>query len=318
MSTAGIRLRLTATQDKRHRCQLHPRDYSLTPRDYLWVALLWIATIALRYILRLACLLVLIGAAQETYAQVNTAQPIFTPGEILQYKVKWGFFRLGTIVMTQQRCDSLERGGCLITMDVQSAPGLPFINVHFVNRSRKSPGSLWVSEESIVTGEDSTELTVYRYDHDTGTLYCSGSTKAKPIFTTDTVQIGGYSYDALGLFMLARVLSPTKGTVVVPTLNECSVHETEINITGDVEEIEVAACDTPVRCRRIDGFARWVGTSFAGMKGPFAGWISDDAASIPLRAELKIFLGSIVLELESTNRTDWRPNRIASVRQPGR
>ena len=99
----------------------------------------------------------------------------------------------------------------------------------------------------------------------------------------------------------------------MPTLNECSVRETEINFTDEFEMMKVAACDTPVRCRRIDGNAKWVGNSFAGMKGPFIGWISDDSAAIPLKAELKIFLGSIVLELESTNRPDWRPNKFAST-----
>jgi len=41
------------------------------------------------------------------------------------------------------------------------------------------------------------------------------------------------------------------------------------------------------------------------MKGPFRGWFSDDDAAIPLKAKVEIFLGSIVLELESYERPGW-------------
>jgi hypothetical protein len=290
--------------------RLEPRQYSLTLRDYLWIVLLWILTIALRYFV---CLVVLVGASSVAMSQGKTGPSVFMPVEKLQYKVMWGFFRLGTIVITQEPFHSGPANSCLISMSVRSSRGLPFINVHFVNNSRKSPTALRVSEETITTGEDSTERTIYWCDTTSGMLYCTILNKRNPFVSLDSVRIQGPCYDALGLFMLARLHGPQEDTMVVPTLNDFSIRETEIHFTGETDEIKTTACDTPVRCRRIDGNAKWVGNSFAGMRGPFSAWITDDEASIPLRAELKIFLGSIVLELESTNRSDWGPKRFASV-----
>ena len=288
-------------------------EYSLTVSDYLLIALLWIVTTALRYFL---IILLVAGSAGLAIAQPAPSGSAFLPGETLQYKVKWGFFRLGTITITQQQCDSDRSGTSLLTMTVHSSSGLPFINVHFVNKSYKTLRSLWMSQETIISGEDSSEQTTYWEDSATSTLYCSKAGNRMEQSSLDSLHIQGTCYDALGLFMMARLYSASNQVVIVPTLNESAVKETEINFTGESELVEVAALDTPVRCRRVEGNAKWVGNSFAGMKGPFTGWISDDEASIPLRAELKIFLGSIVLELESTNRSDWGPGKMASNQIP--
>jgi hypothetical protein len=286
--------------------QRTPLDYSLTVADYLLICVLWLITIALRYFL---IILVIVSTTSTAVSQPSVRSSVFMPGETLQYKVKWGFFRLGTVLITQQQCDS---GICLLSMSVHSASGLPFISVHFVNTSFKSPHALWVVEETIITGEDSTDLTAYWQDATTKTLFCKRSIKGSERSSLDSLHLEGVCYDALGLFMMARLYAEANQTIALPTLNGFVIKETEINFTNNVEEVEVAACDTPVRCRRIEGNAKWVGNSFAGMRGPFTGWVSDDEASIPLRAELKIFLGSIVLELESTNRSDWGPRKMAS------
>ncbi len=289
--------------------QSDPAQCPLTLSDYLWMGVLWLLTETLRYFL---ALLLVLGATSCLLAQPEHTGSVFSPGEILQYKVRWGFVRLGTVVISQGFCDSAVTGARSITMDVHSAKGLPFINVHFVNQSLKSPTSLCVTEETITTGEDSSEQTTYRFNPATNTLYCSSRSAANGAATNDSLITRGCFYDALGLLMLARTFRTANSTIIAPTLNEFAVHETEMTFTNQFEDIEVTACDTPIRSRRIEGFARWVGNSFAGMKGPFTGWISDDEASIPLRAEIKIFLGSIVLELESTNRKDWRPNILTS------
>jgi hypothetical protein len=290
-------------------------NYSLTFTDYMLICLLWLITMALRYFL---VILVTVSTVSLAVAQPAARRSVFMPGETLQYKVKWGFFRLGTVVITQQPCDSRKAEPRLLSMSVHSASGLPFISVHFLNSSFKSPNALWVSEETIITGEDSSDRTTYWQDTAAKMLYRTRTTKGCDNFSFDSSHVDGLSYDALGLLMMARLYAATNQTIALPTLNEFAVKETEITFTNEMEELDVAACDTPVRCRRIEGNAKWVGNSFAGMKGPFTGWISDDDASLPLRAELKIFLGSIVLELESTNRLDWGPRKLVSNQVSGK
>lgn len=39
----------------------------------------------------------------------------------------------------------------------------------------------------------------------------------------------------------------------------------------------------------------------AGITGPFKGWFAADKQRVPLKAELKVFVGSVKVELE-----DWK------------
>lgn len=83
--------------------------------------------------------------------------------------------------------------------------------------------------------------------------------------------------------------------------------KTDLQFDGEVEEVEVDACDQPVRTRKFTGFAHWSGGTSVGLTGEFTGWLSDDDASVPMRAEMRTLLGSITLELEQWARDGWVP-----------
>jgi hypothetical protein len=84
---------------------------------------------------------------------------------------------------------------------------------------------------------------------------------------------------------------------------------TDLEFENEIGETEIGAIDFPVRTRRYSGFAHWTGGSSAGVNGSFTGWVTDDDASIPVRAEMKVLVGSIVLELEQWTRPGWSPPR---------
>lgn len=287
---------------------LHPNNYSLKISDWVLIVFLSILATILRYCV--VVLIVLCGISRS-YCQPRSAPSPFFDGETLQYRVKWGFVRLGTVVTIQQKLDSARSGQYMITMHVRSAKGLPFLSLHFVNMSLKSPDALQVSLETIMTGEDSCEQTIYRHDVSSAQLHRTILRKGSSDAKHDSLTMNQVCYDALGLFAMARQYSGSVQSAMVATLNDFSVKETEIHFTNDTENIEVSALEEPVRVHRLEGVARWVGNSFAGMKGPFTGWISDDDAAVPVKAELKIVLGSIVLELEHFSRPGWRPRDSA-------
>ena len=49
------------------------------------------------------------------------------------------------------------------------------------------------------------------------------------------------------------------------------------------------------------------------MGGWDLGWISYDSVAVPIIAKMKILIGSVKLELERFNRTDWIPPLIYPV-----
>jgi hypothetical protein len=75
-----------------------------------------------------------------------------------------------------------------------------------------------------------------------------------------------------------------------------------LDFTPRLETVEVPAFHAPFRAIRFDGRAEWVLPTAAGMTGEFHGWLTQDEAAIPVKATVRIFLGSVTLELESFER----------------
>lgn len=270
--------------------------------DWWRILSIWLVTMVLKY--GIWCLLALIGISESRAQQRIHAVSPFSAGEVLRYKVTWSFIRLGTVIV-EQRADSTNPGSFLVSMSVTSTPSLPFISVDFLNETLLSDDRQTITRETIFSGKDRSLQTMYSYEADRGLILAHEYNRGA-VSSVDSLTAEEPCYDALGLFMTSRLLNGSGLSVTLPTLNDHSIRPTDLTFTTEPEEIEVDAFPSPIRCRRVMGNANWVGTSFAGMKGPFEGWISDDSAGIPLKARVKIFLGSIVLELESIERPGWK------------
>jgi len=243
----------------------------------------------------------------------------FSDGEVLQYKVRWNFIRLGTIVIHQDQVRGENEDKYLVRMVVRSSAGLPFISVNFINEAILRTDVPSLEYVRVISGDDSTHVSTFDYDEPRGTLIVVDSAQGSCL-RRDSVRWRGPLYDALSLFMAARVLSKGRGKITLPTLNDYQIVQTDLEFTETEEEVEVSAFDKEIRCRYIKGNARWKGKSFAGMTGAFRGWLTDDEAALPIRAEVGIFLGSIVLELESYRRTissEARHPRGETITSPG-
>jgi hypothetical protein len=259
------------------------------------VALYWIAAMVLRY--GLACIIVLTSIDAAFARQRNEDRRPFIAGEVLRYRVRWSVFRLGTVTIGQVTHDS---GKYIVEMTVRSSPSLPFIDVDFLNRTILCEQRQSITEEIITSGKTN-EKTVYRYDATSHRILMEDSVEGERV-RLDTLNWETECYDALGLLMYCRRFAGSGRSVSLPTLNDYRIGRTDVVYLNEPEEIEVLAFEGRRRCLKAAGFAHWVGKSFAGMKGPFRGWFTDDESAIPLKAEVEIFLGSIVLELESYQR----------------
>ncbi|MBE0557082.1 MAG: DUF3108 domain-containing protein [Proteobacteria bacterium] len=239
------------------------------------------------------------------------AQSIFSAGETLRYKVRWSFIRLGTVEIRQCSLDPRNPAIRQFEMSVKSASGLPFIDLDFTQMTTATLDPLEVKTVTIDTRHGNQVKTTYWIESATQQLIVTDSCQGAQI-QCDTIAIAERCYEALSLLLVARSYASATKTMVISTLVGGTVGETVLDFTGETEEIDVPALDDPVEAFHFSGDARWVGRGFAGMKGKFKGWISRDAAAVPLRAEVGIFLGSIVLELESIDRPNWRPSDTAS------
>jgi hypothetical protein len=67
--------------------------------------------------------------------------------------------------------------------------------------------------------------------------------------------------------------------------------------------VRITALDSPIDCYYIDGEIKTKG--IAGVTGPYKGWFAADGQRPPIKAELKVFIGSVKVELEEWKK--WEP-----------
>jgi hypothetical protein len=240
----------------------------------------------------------------------NAATGVFQAGEELQYKVQWNFMRLGTIVLRTERDTSSQDSSLYrVTMNVESNPALVFISIHEHNESLVSRFDVHSMKYlgTHCSGGDSSEIQ-YTYDRASrrvsyaekdlrgGTLRYSGTLENVPPFV-----------EGASLLFYARHKSHSGKAYGVPTMVNNRLHKTRLDFSGAAEDLEIDAVPHPVRSLRYGGTAEWKGGTSAGLSGEFTGWVSDDDAAIPLRAEMSVLVGSITIELEKWKRDGWVP-----------
>ncbi len=252
----------------------------------------------------------LLAGPRALSGQPGQATGVFQSGEELQYKVKWNFVRLGTIkIRTVTDSSVSDRSQYTIIMTVASNPVLQFIWIRERNESHMNALELYSAKffGQYCNGEDRSEVS-QRYDTATHTaFYRKSDPNSGRVLLDDTFHNAPPFVEGPSLLFAARVLSHSSGVVVLPTMVEGGIHNTVLEFNGEREIVTVGSNDQEVRTRKYNGHADWNGITSAGLGGEFTGWISDDEAAVPIKAELKVVVGSVTLELESWTRPGWMP-----------
>lgn len=243
----------------------------------------------------------LFGLVQPAPAQSPAPDP-FCDGERLVYDVRWSFLHLGTVTVMQQMWVVDGRPRATARTVVRSNPSIPFLDLDFVHETVFRPLDLRIERETITAGGRA--RTSYVHEPSAQSIVMVDSLDGREC-RRDTVAAASQCYDINTLLLYARRSAHQNTRATLPTVIDYAVNPTDITMTGECEWVDVPAFEESVRSRHFTGDAHWVGTSFAGMKGRFEGWVSDDEAAVPLRASVKILVGSIVLELASYERPGW-------------
>ena len=85
---------------------------------------------------------------------------------------------------------------------------------------------------------------------------------------------------------------------------------TRFNFMNKIGSKEIDAVPYPIETVEFDGNADFTG--IFGLTGYFRGFFSNDAASIPIVARMKVILGSINIELMKWSRPGWIPPKADS------
>lgn len=250
----------------------------------------------------------------------GNATGVLQSGEELQYKVKWNFLRLGTITLkTVRDTSSADSVFYRLTNVVKSNPTLVFVRLRETNESLVSANDLHTRRYrgTHCSSSETWEIS-YAYDAVHRLAFCrEKELRSGHIEYDDTLQNVPPFVEGASLLVYARCKSHSGKAYGIPTMVGGQLHKTRLDFSLTTEDIDVDGIDYTVRSQKFAGSADWRGGSSAGLGGDFTGWVSDDAAAVPLRAEMKILLGSITIELEKWTRPGWVPPstiRTASTR----
>lgn len=258
------------------------------------------------------CILIFLTSLTfKSFSQTNSFNPAFNiHDEELVYSVSWTIFRLGTIIIkTEKILDSNNPNERKITMIVESNPYIPFVDIEEYNEtivnivdgmSRRYFGKHTKEGEEV-------EIACIYDDKKNYAYYTIENVETTKLEVSDTLLNISKYVDGPSLFNYTRMVADSGKIYHVPTMIDGKIYNTILNFCGPIEYIEIDAVDIPIRTLLYEGIADWEGGGSAGLSGDFTGWISDDSAAIPVRAEMEVFLGSVVVELEEWSRPGWIP-----------
>ncbi len=278
-----------------------PITRAIPPGFFLLLAILWVV---------LSSPDTLTSAPTELKSQDSILQV----GEELQYKVSYSIFTLGRIRVRISGQD--QRNGRPVYKAqafIDSAPGLPFVNLHVIFESEFDEevySYTWVSKDS---SKKETSYLSYFFDYDNNWVLVERSVQkvgaARVVEKVDTIQVTDKSQDGLSLFYFARKNLHQKAQVNVPTVIGNESVNTFINYLNQRTSVEIDALeDQPIDVIEFNGRADYSG--IFGLTGAFQGWFSNDESRVPIVARMKVILGSIYIELEKWNRPGWRPPKF--------
>jgi hypothetical protein len=239
---------------------------------------------------------------------VKAQDGVIQPGEELFYEVSFFGINLGSIKIITEGYQTFNGYRVIKAKSyIDSYSGIPFVDLHSIFET-------WMDQtvnfsHQFISNTKTKEGWLYEqllFNFDKGNIHVSDFLNKKQ--TRDmTIYTKKRYADGLNLFFLARTRLNSKKNIKIPTMIESDTVTTVINFGGRKVNVDMDATDYPVKTIYFNGDANWTG--IYGLTGKFEGWFSDDAACIPIKANMKVYVGSVDIELKSWKRQGWKPPR---------
>lgn len=210
------------------------------------------------------------------------------------YKCSWGPFNLGRVDI--EVCNPIDTLGlrCIpINFIITSNPLLFFIKVDDLYRTILVPDQCrilradmhvretWLNHDRISFMDINKKKVLCRYINNDHVIGIHESELPVGLF------------DGVSILMFARIAVKEERSGRSATLITNDIDWTSFEFKRKCERISI--CDELRDAWIIEGVMDYVG--IAGMSGGFKGWFSTDGQALPLKAAVKIYVGSIVLTM---------------------
>ncbi|MDP4221450.1 MAG: DUF3108 domain-containing protein [Bacteroidota bacterium] len=240
-----------------------------------------------------------IGPIGEAFGQKKNA--VFQTGERLTYKVKFGFVKLGTLIMETGAPAAGNRVNARMKFWTAQVPFLDSKDV-VDDIIDTSAVCLMRFEEHGHDGSKKMERT-FTYDPVKREISYSDATVQNRIIS----DVRPFS-DAVALFFNLRAWNGSGGKYFFPLRGHEGEKIVNCYFSKNEKEQECPAFeDKEIQTYVVEGRAEMGDSAPLGASGKFTAFITKDEASIPIRIDMKIAIGSISLILDKVERTGWQP-----------
>jgi len=189
---------------------------------------------------------------------------------------------------------------------IDSYDGIPFVNIHQTYESNVSSDNYSLFFRGINREKEPYSFTEYYFNYDADSVRVKkGRFSPSKIWTDSIGFVDTFYQDGLSIFYFARNSTGHNWSVAVPCFVTEEKVRTKINFYEEIEAISIDAVDYDISCTRLDGEMDFI--SIFGLTGYFEGWFTNDEASIPVVANMKVIIGNVRLELVKWKREGWQP-----------
>lgn len=282
------------------------------------VVLIAVVTAALSLVLLRAALALtmfrgLSGSLQQYGWTADTTGSIMEDGESLTYEAGYLFFKIGRVKLEVLGKTTYEGFPAYhVRAAIDSYSGIPFVNLHAVfNCYAKAQDLMCLFEDNIQRdGKDST-YTSYNFDFRKKVIVWRRFKNGTEIDSALVPLDKGYT-DGVSFFYyirnVAREANGIETTMSVPIIVDTTRSSVRLTINEKKDECKVEAFKYPLQAYKMSGHINFTG--FFGVTGDFKGWMSADSAEVPLKANVSVILGSVVVSLKEVHRAGWTPPRV--------
>ncbi len=242
----------------------------------------------------------------------TASDSVMQGGEKLTYEAKYLFFKIGSVkmqVLGKTVFDGVP--AYHVRADINSYSGIPFVNLHAIYDTYQDANTFMClfTSNTQKDGND-TMYTVYHFNFQKKVMDWQLSKNGKPVKDVRIPLDKNYT-DGLSFFYYlrdaCRKADGRKTSMTIPIVVDTNRSQVELTVNERAGGCEVTAYKFPVKGYRLSGRIDFTG--FFGVTGNFTGWMSADDSEVPLKANVSVIIGSVVVSLKDVQRSGWVPQK---------
>ncbi len=237
---------------------------------------------------------------------------VMQSGETLTFEAGYLFFKIGKVKMEVLGKTIYDGTPAYhVRAAIDSYSGIPFVNLHAVYDTYQDARTfMCLATDNIQKDGSDSMYTSYQFHFAKRVLdwrrWKNGIEVDSAKVPLDTSYTDGVSFFYF-IREASRKADGVRTKLSIPIVVDTVRSTVDLTLNEKRDDCEVTAYKYPLQAYKMSGHINFTG--FFGVTGDFTGWMSADSSEVPLKANVSVILGSVVVQLKDVKRAGWIPPR---------